>query len=73
LVEITKLRAPEAAHYLRLAASTLAKLRCYGGGPKYSKAGQRIIVYDRADLDAWLGSRAYNSTSEYDALETRRA
>jgi hypothetical protein len=48
------MRTREAAAFLKLAESTLCKLRCYGGGPSYSKAGARIVVYDRADLEAWL-------------------
>jgi hypothetical protein len=34
------------------APSTLAKLACIGGGPKFSKAG-RIPLYRPEDLDAW--------------------
>lgn len=61
----TKLRAPEAARYLRMGDSTLAKLRCSGGGPSFVKMGPRIVLYDRADLDAWLAEKKYASTSEY--------
>ena len=46
-----KMRAPEAATYLQMAASTLAKLRCSGGGPRYAKLGPRLVVYDTKDLD----------------------
>ncbi|WND77886.1 helix-turn-helix domain-containing protein [Thalassospiraceae bacterium LMO-SO8] len=60
-----KMRAPHAAQYLRLSTSTLAKMRLRGDGPPYSKAGPRIVLYDRADLDAWLISRRRRSTSEY--------
>ncbi len=59
------MRADEAAAYLRLAQSTLAKLRCYGGGPVFAKAGGRRVIYDKSDLDAWLESRLFRSTSEY--------
>ena len=69
--EITKLRAAEAAHYLRLATSTLAELRCYRGGPRYSKTGQWIVIYDRGDLDNWLRDRGCNSTANTTRL--RRA
>ena len=67
-----KLRTSEAALYLRMAESTLAKLRCYGGGPRYSKAGPRLVIYDRADLEAWLKSRSCGSTSEYGTLGGER-
>ncbi len=66
--EQTKMRASEAAHYLRLAVSTLARMRCYGAGPRFAKIGNRLVVYDKADLDAWLADRLYNSTSEYKPL-----
>ena len=59
-----KLRAPEAAGYLGLSASTLAKMRMRGDGPLYSKLGTRIVVYDRDDLEAWLTMRRRQSTSE---------
>ena len=68
IIASNKLRAPEAAKYLRVAQSTLAKLRCYGGGPKFAKAGPRLVIYDRTDLDAWLQARACSSTSEYSSL-----
>jgi predicted DNA-binding transcriptional regulator AlpA len=59
-----KLRATEAADYVRLSASTLAKMRLRGDGPPYSKAGPRIVVYDVVDLDAWLVARRRRSTSD---------
>lgn len=60
----TKLRAPEAARYVGLSPSTLAKMRLRGDGPMYSKAGPRIVIYDKADLDAWLNQRRRSSTSD---------
>lgn len=61
----TKMRAEDAAKYLRLSTSTLAKMRMKGGdSPRYAKAG-RVVLYDRDDLDAWLAARSYRSTSEY--------
>lgn len=44
----------EAAVYVRSSTSTLAKYRCYGGGPNFIKQSARKILYRRADLDAWL-------------------
>ncbi len=58
-----KLRVPDASKYLGLAESTLNKLRIRGSGPVYAKAG-RAVLYDRADLDAWLTSLKRRSTSE---------
>ncbi len=61
----SKLRSHEAAAYLGLARSTLAKMRCRGDGPCYAKAGPKIILYDISDLDSWLDQRKRSSTSEY--------
>ncbi len=58
------LRAVEAASYLCLSTSILAKFRMHGTGPTYSIAGARIVVYDIADLDAWLNQRRRRSTSD---------
>lgn len=59
-----KMRAPEAADYLGLSASTLAKMRLRGDGPAYSKAGRKVVLYDMASLDSWFASRQRRSTSE---------
>jgi predicted DNA-binding transcriptional regulator AlpA len=58
------LRTPEAAAYVRLSISTLAKMRFRGDGARYVKAGPRIVVYNQADLDEWLASRRRRSTSD---------
>ena len=60
----TILRSWQAANYLGLALSTLAKMRLRGDGPRYSKAGPRVVLYDRLDLDNWVDSRKRSSTSE---------
>lgn len=59
-----KLRVPEAAEYLNLSPSTLAKMRLRGDGPPYLKAGRRIVLYDVGDLEAWLDTRRRRSTSD---------
>jgi predicted DNA-binding transcriptional regulator AlpA len=55
----------EAAQYLRLSRSCLAKWRCQGGShhPAYHLVGRKV-VYAVADLDAWLASRRRRSTSD---------
>ena len=58
------LRVAEAAKYIGLTASTLAKKRLRGDGPPYYKAGPRIVLYDVRDIDFWLASRRRHSTSE---------
>lgn len=49
-----KLRTRDAAHYLKISLSTLAKMRLRGDGPPYSLAGRRVILYDQQDLNDWL-------------------
>lgn len=61
---IPKMRAPQAAAYLGLATSTLAKMRLRGDGPQFIKAGPRVVVYDLHDLDEWLDARRRSSTSD---------
>lgn len=61
--EKLKLRTKDAALRVGLSASTLEKLRVYGGGPRYAKLG-RVVVYDAADLDAWVAQNIRTSTSD---------
>lgn len=58
------LTAAEAAKYLRLSKSTLAKMRLSGGGPVFTKLGRRV-VYELADLETWVLTNKHTSTSEY--------
>ena len=59
----TYLRPPEAAAYLKISTSTLAKKRLYGDGPKFARWG-KAIRYRREDLDAYMAARLVHSTSE---------
>ena len=61
------LRPPQAAKYVGLAASTLAKRRITGGGPKFVRLSARAIGYLQSDLDEWLIAKRCSSTSEYPA------
>ena len=53
----------DAARLLGLAPSSLAKLRCWGGGPPFLKLG-RAIRYLRSDCVAWRDARRVRNTSE---------
>ena len=66
-----KLRPAEASRVTRLAVQTLARLRCEGRGPRFIRAGSRI-VYRLSDLEGWLAGRTAASTAEADRLPTRR-
>jgi predicted DNA-binding transcriptional regulator AlpA len=65
------LTALEAAKFLGLAPSTLAKLRLSGNGPVYCKLGRRV-VYRGHDLEAWLESHIARNTSDADARLPKR-
>jgi len=58
------LRPPEAARYLGLSESTLAKQRLRGDGPRYVKLGSRAVGYSINELDAYLEACTRCSTSE---------
>jgi hypothetical protein len=62
-IEEEKFDTGEAAKYTKLSASTLAKRRVFGGGPKYLKLGRRV-VYSKRDLDIWLDAHRRTSTSD---------
>jgi predicted DNA-binding transcriptional regulator AlpA len=54
----------DAAAFLgRISKSWLDKSRLNGRGPRYVKIGRRVM-YDLADLQAWLTGRKQNHTSK---------
>jgi predicted DNA-binding transcriptional regulator AlpA len=63
--QLSKLMRPiDAAHYLGVSESTLAKWRCrVSSGPPYVKLGTRLVAYERAELDAWMRDRSRVSTN----------
>lgn len=54
----------EAAEWLRVSRSYLARLRVVGGGPPYIKLSPRLVVYRREDLEAYVAERLRRSTSD---------
>lgn len=60
--ERRRLRPEEAARYIGVSVSTLAKFRMSGEGPAYIKVGQRVVLYDTAEIEDWLASRRRTST-----------
>lgn len=53
----------EAARYLGVAPASLAKMRCWGGGPEYLKLGRKV-AYERPALDSWREQRRVKNTSD---------
>ena len=63
--ERRRLNVEEAAEYTGIAKATLNKYRVTGNGPAYTRpGGARRVIYDTADLDAWLAASRRKSTSE---------
>ena len=54
----------EAATVSGYSESTLAKLRCTGGGPRYLKPSARKVLYRRGDITEWLAGFERASTAE---------
>jgi predicted DNA-binding transcriptional regulator AlpA len=53
----------EVSELVGLSVSTLAKLRCQGGGPPYVQPTRRIKYWE-TEVIAWVNRRRRNSTSE---------
>jgi predicted DNA-binding transcriptional regulator AlpA len=66
------LTTPQTADFLKLGVSTVEKLRCHGGGPKFIKLGSRRVAYLKSDLEEWIAARPRSgSTSELPAGASR--
>jgi Helix-turn-helix domain len=64
LAEEELLTPKEAAKFLKMSTSFLAKKRMHGGGPAYSKSG-RSVRYSKAALLRWLKCHECSSTKDY--------
>lgn len=58
----------EAAKYLGPSAATLRLWRAERKGPRYFKAGEKLIRYRKVDLDAWIDARLVTA-EQYGPLE----
>lgn len=61
-MESEMLRRAAAAKFLGLATQTLDNWRSTGRGPRFVKLGTRV-VYQRADLEAYLAANKRQSTA----------
>jgi predicted DNA-binding transcriptional regulator AlpA len=52
--ERQRLKAVEAAQYLRVSRSTLSKWRMNSVGPPHHRCGPRLVYYFRDEIDQWL-------------------
>lgn len=55
--EESVLTARQAAQYVRVSEAALRLWRADGRGPRYFKAGAKLIRYRRRDLDSWIEAR----------------
>ena len=63
----------DAARFLGVSPSFLAKRRVLGDGPYFIKYGGRRVVYLRSDLEAWRDARRRTATAPDQQLPTRAA
>jgi predicted DNA-binding transcriptional regulator AlpA len=47
----------KAARYLGISAAVLRLWRSQEKGPRYFRAGEKLVRYRRADLDLWIEAR----------------
>jgi excisionase family DNA binding protein len=57
-----------AAKYMGISEAALRLWRAEGQGPRYFRAGEKLIRYRRADLDAWIEARLVTA-EQYGPLE----
>ena len=62
----TFLTQKEAAEMLRLSPRTLERYRVAGCGPRFVKAGRRVL-YRLSEIDVWATDNTFASTSESEA------
>ena len=47
----------QAAKYLGVSEASLRLWRSEGKGPRYFRAGEKLVRYRRGDLDSWIEAR----------------
>ena len=58
----------QAAKYVGISEAALRLWRSEGRGPRYFKAGEKLVRYRRTDLDAWIEARLVTA-EQYGPLE----
>jgi predicted DNA-binding transcriptional regulator AlpA len=71
-VQTTLLSPQQVAERYGPSVSTLAKMRLTGVGPVFVKLGRRI-AYRIEDVESWVLSNRFRSTSEYGAAKEGEA
>jgi len=52
----------QAAHYLGVSDAALRLWRSEGRGPRFFRAGEKLVRYRRADVDRWIEARLSEPT-----------
>lgn len=55
--ELHALTQNQAARYIGISGAVLRLWRTEGKGPRYFKAGEKLVRYRRDDLDSWIEAR----------------
>ena len=53
----------KAASYLGISEAALRLWRSRGEGPRYFRAGEKLVRYRRTDLDSWIEARLSGPTA----------
>jgi predicted DNA-binding transcriptional regulator AlpA len=59
----------QAAHYIGVSDAALRLWRSEGRGPRFFRAGEKLIRYRRVDLDNWIESRLSEAQGEVKGVE----
>ena len=54
----------EAARYLGVSGAVLRLWRAEGKGPRFFRAGEKLIRYRKSDIDSWIESRLSSALEE---------
>jgi excisionase family DNA binding protein len=57
----------KAAKYLGISEAVLRLWRSEGKGPRHFRAGEKLVRYRRADLDAWIEARLSAPAADMEA------
>jgi predicted DNA-binding transcriptional regulator AlpA len=53
----------ELSSRIGIAVQTLARWRCEGKGPVFTKVGGKKVIYRSSEVDSWLEDRDFKSTN----------
>ncbi len=62
----------KAASYLGISEAALRLWRSEGRGPRFFRAGEKLIRYRRADLDSWIEARLSEPTGAQTGTQAKQ-